>query len=121
MQLSVVSCQCRPGGDNRQPSNRATSVPLPPLKLIVGLGNPGSEYAKSRHNVGWMITDAFAAKFRIKIGQHEKEALTGSGRVAGGSVIVAKPLTYMNRSGEAVKLLTDAYFDSLQDLIVVHD
>ena len=91
------------------------------MKLIVGLGNPGREYARSRHNVGWMIVDAFAEKFRIEIGKHEKEALTGSGRVAGGSVMVAKPLTYMNRSGEAVKLLTDAYLESLQDLIVIYD
>ena len=91
------------------------------MKLIVGLGNPGREYASSRHNVGWMIVDAFAEKFRIDISKHEKEALTGSGRVAGGSVMVAKPLTYINRSGEAVKLLTDAYLESLQDLIIIHD
>ena len=91
------------------------------MKLIVGLGNPGSEYAKSRHNVGWMIADAFAAKFRIKISKHEKEAMMGSGRVAGGAVVVAKPLTYMNRSGDAVSLLANAYTESLQDLIIVYD
>jgi PTH1 family peptidyl-tRNA hydrolase len=91
------------------------------VKLIVGLGNPGAEYARSRHNIGWMIADAFAAKFRIDIDKHEKEALTGRGRVGGGAVVVARPLTYMNRSGEAVKLLTDAYLESLQDLLVVHD
>jgi len=91
------------------------------VKLIVGLGNPGRGYARSRHNVGWMIVDAFAEKFRIDISKHEKEALTGSGRVAGGSVILAKPLTYMNRSGDAVKLLTNAYLESLHDLMVVYD
>jgi PTH1 family peptidyl-tRNA hydrolase len=91
------------------------------MKLIVGLGNPGSEYARSRHNVGWMIVDAFAEKFRIEVSKHEKEALTGLGRVGGGAVMVARPLTYMNRSGEAVKLLTSAYLESLQDLIVVYD
>jgi len=91
------------------------------VKLIVGLGNPGAEYARSRHNVGWMIADAFAAKFRMVINTHEKEALTGRGRVAGGAVRVAKPLTYMNRSGDAVKLLTEAYVESLQDLLVVYD
>jgi len=91
------------------------------VKLIVGLGNPGRQYARSRHNVGWMIVDAFAEKFRIDISKHEKEALTGSGRVAGGSVILAKPLTYMNRSGDAVKLLTNAYLESLHDLMVVYD
>jgi len=91
------------------------------MKLIVGLGNPGSEYARSRHNVGWMIADAFAEKFRIRIDNHEKDALTGSGRVAGGSVVVAKPVTYMNNSGDAVNLLANAYVESLQDLIVVYD
>ncbi|HYS54032.1 MAG TPA: aminoacyl-tRNA hydrolase [Thermoanaerobaculia bacterium] len=91
------------------------------MKLIVGLGNPGPEYVRSRHNVGWMIADAFAEKFRIDIGKHEKEALTGLGRVAGGAVMVAKPLTFMNRSGDAVKLLTDAYVDVLHDLIIVSD
>jgi len=94
---------------------------LPSVKLIVGLGNPGRGYARSRHNVGWMIMDAFAEKFRIDISKHEKEALIGSGRVAGGSVILAKPLTYMNRSGDAVKLLTNAYLESLHDLMVVYD
>jgi len=91
------------------------------VKLIIGLGNPGSEYARTRHNIGWMIADAFAGKFRIKIDTHEKEAMTGTGRVAGGSVMVAKPLTYMNHSGEAVKLLANAYAESLQELIVVYD
>ena len=91
------------------------------MKLIVGLGNPGAEYARSRHNVGWMIADAFAAKFRIDINKHEKEALTGTGRVGGGAVMVTKPLTYMNRSGEAVKLLTNAYLESPEDLMVVYD
>ena len=91
------------------------------MKLIVGLGNPGRGYARSRHNVGWRIVDAFAEKFRIDISKHEKEALIGSGRVAGGSVILAKPLTYMNRSGDAVKLLTNAYLESLHDLMVVYD
>jgi len=91
------------------------------VKLIVALGNPGNEYAKTRHNVGWMIADAFAKKFRIRIDRHEKEAMTGSGRVGGGAVMVAKPWTYMNNSGDAVKLLSDAYLDSTNDLIIVHD
>src|SRR3989442_15290155 len=91
------------------------------MNLIGGRGTPARGSARGRHNVGWMIVEAFAEKFRIEISKHEKEALTGSGRVAGGSVMVAKPLTYMNRSGEAVKLLTDAYLESLQDLIIVHN
>ena len=91
------------------------------MKLIVGLGNPGAEYEKTRHNVGWRVVDAFAAKFRIAASVHEKNAMTGSGRVGGGSVVVAKPLTFMNLSGDAVRLLTGSYIESLQDLIVVYD
>jgi PTH1 family peptidyl-tRNA hydrolase len=91
------------------------------MKLIVGLGNPGSEYHNTRHNIGWRVLDAFAAKFRIDLDTHEKNARTGRGRVAGGAVMLAKPLTYMNLSGDAVKLLTNAYAESLQDLIVVYD
>jgi PTH1 family peptidyl-tRNA hydrolase len=91
------------------------------MKLIVGLGNPGAAYERTRHNVGWQVVDAFARKFRIEITKHEKNALTGSGRVAGGSVMIAKPLTYMNLSGDAVKLLVNAYLESTDDLIVVYD
>jgi PTH1 family peptidyl-tRNA hydrolase len=91
------------------------------MKLIVGLGNPGAEYERSRHNVGWMIVDAFAKKFRIDISKHEKSSMTGDGRVGGGSVKVAKPLTFMNLSGDAVKLLVNAYLESPDDLIIVYD
>lgn len=91
------------------------------MKLIVGLGNPGAEYERTRHNAGWMVLDAFAKKFRIDLSRHEKNAMTGTGRVAGGSVMVAKPLTYMNLSGDAVRLLVNAYLDSTTDLMVVFD
>ena len=91
------------------------------MKLIVGLGNPGPDYANTRHNVGWHVLDAFARKFRIDVDKHEKNAMTGSGRVAGGAVMVARPLTYMNLSGDAVKLLVNAYLDSTDDLMVVYD
>lgn len=91
------------------------------MKLIVGLGNPGPDYERTRHNVGWMVVDAFARKFRIEIARHEKSAYTGTGRVAGGSVLVAKPLTYMNLSGESVKLLVNGYLESTDDLMVVYD
>ena len=91
------------------------------MKLIVGLGNTGPEYEKTRHNVGWQVVDAFARKFRIELSTHEKNAMTGTGRVAGGSVMVAKPLTYMNLSGDAVRLLSNAYLESTDDLMVVYD
>jgi PTH1 family peptidyl-tRNA hydrolase len=91
------------------------------MKLIVGLGNPGPEYERTRHNAGWQVVDAFAKKFRIGVTRHEKNALTGTGRVAGGSVLVAKPLTYMNLSGNAVRSLVNAYAEGPDDLIVVYD
>ena len=91
------------------------------MKVIVGLGNPGARYESTRHNIGWRVVDAFAAKFRINVSVHEKNSMTGGGRVAGGSVLVAKPLTYMNLSGDAVHLLVNSYTESLQDLIVVYD
>jgi len=92
------------------------------MKLIVGLGNPGTDYARTRHNVGWLVIDAFAKKFRIDVTKHEKEAMTGEGRVGGGSVKVAKPLTFMNLSGDAVRLLVNAYeIDAAHDLIIVYD
>lgn len=87
----------------------------------MGLGNPGGDYARTRHNVGWMVLDAFAKKFRIELSRHEKDAITGEGRVAGGSVKVAKPQTYMNLSGHSVKLLLNAYTESPDDLIIVYD
>jgi PTH1 family peptidyl-tRNA hydrolase len=65
--------------------------------------------------------DAFAKKFRIAITKHEKNAMTGEGRVTGQNVVVARPLTYMNLSGQAVKPLVNAYLDSTEDLIVVYD
>ena len=91
------------------------------MKLIVGLGNPGAEYERTRHNVGWRVVDAFARKFRIEISKHEKNAMTGTGRVSGGSVMVAKPLTYMNLCGDAVRLLVNGYLESPAEMIVVYD
>jgi PTH1 family peptidyl-tRNA hydrolase len=91
------------------------------MKLIVGLGNPGAEYERTRHNVGWQVLDAFARKFRIEVTRHEKNALTGTGRVAGGAVMLAKPLTYMNLSGDAVRLLLNSYLESTEELMVVYD
>ena len=91
------------------------------MKLIVGLGNPGPEYEKTRHNVGWHVVDAFARKFRIAVTKHEKDALSGTGRVAGGAVMVAKPLTYMNLSGEAVAPLVRRYGVEPGQLVVVQD
>ena len=91
------------------------------MKLIVGLGNPGSEYAMTRHNVGFRVLDRFAERFRIAFDAHEKDAFTGRGRVGGETVMLAKPQTYMNRSGDSVAKLFRSVSEDLSELLVVYD
>lgn len=92
------------------------------MKLIVGLGNPGAKYEGSRHNVGFRVIDRMVARFRCAEEVHEKQALTRSCRIAGGKIVLAKPLTFMNLSGEAVGGLVRKYLEGdLGDMIVVYD
>lgn len=91
------------------------------MKLIVGLGNPGPAYENTRHNAGFMVVDALAARHRIVLDTHEKDALTGRGRIAGQTVMLAKPLTFMNLSGAAVLKLVNKYADDVGDVLVVYD
>ena len=90
-------------------------------KLIVGLGNPGRGYASNRHNIGFICLNHFARRYGIRFDKRQCQARTGSGEVAGNKVIVAKPQTYMNRSGEAVSRLMKKFRVSLDNLIVIHD
>lgn len=87
--------------------------------LIVGLGNPGSEYAITRHNVGFMAVDALAGDGASW--KSEKNALTTRGEIDGKSVIFVKPQTFMNDSGRAVLPLMTFYKLPLENLIVIHD
>ena len=89
--------------------------------LIVGLGNPGKEYADTFHNMGYLVLDVLAEKLGKKINKIECSALTCVFSVKGEKVILAKPTTYMNLSGQAVKSLMTKYDQSLDDLIVVYD
>lgn len=91
------------------------------MKLIVGLGNPGGRYERTRHNAGFMVVDAFARKFRIAIDRHERDAFIGKGQIAGRTVMLAKPQTFMNLSGNAVSKLASAHLESIDDLVVVYD
>ena len=89
------------------------------MKLIVGLGNPGNEYAKTRHNVGFMAIDFFAPNDATW--KKEKNALTTRVEIDGKNIILAKPQTYMNNSGDAVGPLMAFYKIPLENIIVIHD
>jgi peptidyl-tRNA hydrolase, PTH1 family len=91
------------------------------MSLIVGLGNPGEKYLRTRHNIGFRVVEAFASRYRLRFDTHEKNALTASGRVAGGAVTLAKPLTFMNISGRAVAPLSRLYIETLREMLVVFD
>jgi PTH1 family peptidyl-tRNA hydrolase len=90
--------------------------------LIAGLGNPGSKYEKTRHNAGFDALDVLAGRYGIRVNKREHRALTGSGRIAGKRVLLIKPLTYMNLSGEAIREIADYYrVDVSERLIVLSD
>jgi len=89
--------------------------------LIVGLGNPGPKYEKTRHNVGWWVIDELVNRYNMGGGRDEKRAITWDGMIKGEKVKLVKPLTYMNLSGESVRPLMDYYDIPLENLIVIHD
>ena len=91
------------------------------MKIIVGLGNPEEKYAKKFHNMGWIAAGDVAAKLDVKFKKKECEAYVAAARVNGADVIVARPVTYMNNSGRAVKQLLAKYKASAADLIVIYD
>ena len=91
------------------------------MKLIVGLGNPGRGYANSLHNVGFMCLNYFARIYHIRFAKKQAKARIGSGEVAGSEVVVARPHTYMNQSGQAVSRLVKKFNVSLDNLLVIHD
>ena len=91
------------------------------MKLIVGLGNPGMEYVKTRHNAGFLLIDRLCEKLDLTIDKSKCKAIYGIYRHKGEKIIIAKPQTYMNLSGQAVISLMHFYDVATEDLIVVHD
>ncbi len=89
--------------------------------LIVGLGNPGPEYAKTRHNLGFMLVDVLANRMQTTVKRNECRSLIGRGIIDNQTVELAKPQTYMNLSGEAVKCLLAKDERSVERLIVISD
>jgi PTH1 family peptidyl-tRNA hydrolase len=92
------------------------------MYIIVGLGNPTKEYEGTRHNVGFEVIDAIADKYNIDVTERKHRAFCGKGLVAGQRVILVKPQTYMNLSGESVRSVLDFYkVDEESELIVIYD
>ena len=91
------------------------------MKIIVGLGNPASRYEGTRHNMGFEVIDRLADRLSVMVIKKEKNALTGTGICAGQKVMLVKPQTFMNLSGESVRPLMDYYNVALEDVIVIVD
>ena len=91
------------------------------MKLIVGLGNPGRGYVNNRHNVGFVCLNHFARKQGIRFDKKRGKARIGTGEVAGSEVVIARPQTYMNLSGQSVSRLVKRFNINLSDLLAIHD
>ncbi len=91
------------------------------VKLVVGLGNPGPEYERTRHNVGFQVLDVLARRHRLTFTPHRFRALVAEWRVNGQTVLLVKPLTYMNLSGEAVGPLARHHHVPPEAILVVYD
>ncbi|MDD1368386.1 aminoacyl-tRNA hydrolase [Bacillus sp. MHSD17] len=91
------------------------------MKLIVGLGNPGREYELTRHNIGFMAIDELAKRWNISLNEQKFKGVFGAGFVNGEKVILLKPLTYMNSSGESIRPLMEYYKIDVEDFVVLYD
>lgn len=91
------------------------------MYVIVGLGNPGKKYNITRHNIGFEVADEFARENNIKMNKTKFKAVIGEGNIFGQKVVVVKPQTYMNLSGESVMSIMNFYNLDIENLIVVYD
>ena len=91
------------------------------MRIIVGLGNPGSQYDWTPHNVGFLAVDTIAERAGIRVTRPESKSQVGVGKLTGEDVVLAKPQTFMNLSGAAVRMLLERYECGPEDLIVLSD
>ena len=91
------------------------------MYLIAGLGNPTREYEKTRHNVGFSVIDVLADKYNIDVSDRKHKALCGKGVIEGEKVLLLKPQTFMNLSGESIREAVDYYKIDPEDIIVIYD
>lgn len=102
-------------------SNQRFPYPKPPSLVIVGLGNPGTEYAHTRHNAGFWCIDALALRHSIHMERAHRSAIIGKGVIQDFGVALVKPRTYVNRSGEAIRYLQARYSTPGDRLLIVYD
>ncbi|GKU85017.1 aminoacyl-tRNA hydrolase [Niallia sp. NCCP-28] len=91
------------------------------MKLIVGLGNPGKQYENTRHNIGFDIIDCIAKDYSIALDKAKFKGIFGMGTIEGEKVILLKPLTYMNLSGESIRPIVDYYDIELENIVIIYD
>lgn len=91
------------------------------MYIIVGLGNPTKEYDKTRHNVGFSVIDVLADRIGINVTEKKHRAYCGKGMLEGQKVVLAKPQTFMNLSGESVRAIMDFYKISPEEIIIIYD
>ena len=96
-------------------------MPQKKVFLIVGLGNPGEAYVKTRHNAGFMVLDKLAESFSISVEKKKFNALFGRGLMEGSEVILAKPMAFMNLSGIPVQKIIEYFKIPFEDMLVIHD
>jgi len=91
------------------------------MYLIAGLGNPTKEYDKTRHNAGFSVIDVLADRYRIDVSEKKHKALCGRGVIEGQKVLLLKPQTFMNLSGESIRAAADYYKIAPEEMIVIYD
>ena len=91
------------------------------MYIIAGLGNPGSKYEKTRHNMGFRVIDLLTEKYHIDMNMKKHKAVCGTGVIEGRKVMLLKPQTFMNLSGECIRAVIDYYKESIDHFIVVYD
>ena len=94
---------------------------VPDMKLIAGLGNPGTRYERNRHNIGFQVADELAARHTLAFDKTKHKARLADGHISGDRVLLVKPLTFMNAVGEAIQPLIAFFKIDVADLIVIYD
>lgn len=110
-----------PVPEDRSIPPRHTEEPDRSMKVIVGLGNPGDRYRNTRHNVGFHCVDLLARRWGIDVKERRAKAVLGRGRFQERDVVLAKPRTFMNRSGEAINYLVARFGVKPADIIIIYD